>query len=242
MMIKQTLKLIAVPLLCAGSAQASSVSLDFVNLDPLAENDAVASGGVSGGIAEATVSSGLPMLSNYTITGFDLNGDLINDTFNFTLMVTGTNGGSEANVGIRGSGGNNGWHITTNNSGIEVGETISFAVTGESVTLGTGGGASLVMPTISFDGFSELNVLFGLPGERFSIDGNVQESSSNPEKIGLTDLDAFTFAAETPVSPATVSSYQLNEIGLSYTFSIPEPSSTALLGLGGLAVLLRRRK
>lgn len=59
---------------------------------------------------------------------------------------------------------------------------------------------------------------------------------------GSTSLVTTTAvgAVSTASSPANVSGSVL--VTYTYTAAVPEPSSTALLGLGGLALILRRRK
>lgn len=240
--MKNKLYLLAVPTLLAGSVNATSISLDFVNMDPNNGNAVVSDGTDTGTIDRVNDSSGLPYLTTYTITSLDVNGDSVADTFSFVLTATGTVGGVESNVATRGSGANNGYELS-DNTAIIVGDTMTFSVSGASVLLGTGVGATTDMPSITFDGFTAVEALFGSAGEMYSIDGGTPvEGAGNPEVIALADLPTFTFAPETATG-ASESRYRLNDLSFGYSFeTVPEPSSAALLGLGGFALILRRRK
>ncbi len=97
----------------------------------------------------------------------------------------------------------------------------------------------------------ELQSFFGdnRPGVSFMMtvgDGiNVQKTSSGTVENGAWIIGTFTadattqnfLSSHTHISQNFLSGYQLRDIS-----SVPEPSSAVLIGLGGLALILRRSK
>lgn len=80
----------------------------------------------------------------------------------------------------------------------------------------------------------------------FSSDANLATNEdvigatiSNVSLAGATSGDNIWVRFEAP-RPGSNSTGQMDNLTVTYT--VPEPSSTALLGLGGLALILRRRK
>lgn len=233
--MKNKLSLLAAPLALSCGVQAASVSLNFTDID-------LNSGAVIGGsVGRATTNEGTPQQKHtvFTVTGLDLNDDDVNDTFKFTLQVS---GGTNA-VNVKGSGVNQSYTIGAGN--IESGESITFAVSGATFISGDGGTGAT--PTMTFNGFTNLNTLFGQNGgETFNINGGSPITlSTSPQDIALGGLTSFTVNALDTVG-ASATSFRARDLDLGFTFdtisAAPEPSSTALLGIGGVALLLRRRK
>ncbi len=95
----------------------------------------------------------------------------------------------------------------------------------------------------------ELQTFLGYANVTFKMsvgDGTtIQKTSSGSVENGVWIIGTFTADATTQIfqsrlenSPQNfISGYQLRDIS-----SVPEPSSTALIGLGGLALILRRSK
>lgn len=92
-----------------------------------------------------------------------------------------------------------------------------------------------------YDAGTELNDING--GAAFSANGGTSTDESNP--IALIDLDDLNdFVGTQTVSGATISSpLAANTVVARFTItSVPEPGSVAVLGLLGMAGLIRRRR
>lgn len=129
-------------------------------------------------------------------------------------------------------------------------KTASFAVSNVSDDHAT--------ETFTFDGFTSIHAFHNLnvgtgtfnlthAGGTSSVTPPLGSDGDNgtTDKTGITP----TFAASPTFSVAltsleTSSNFvRFDEVGVSFSSSaVPEPSSAALLGLGGLALILRRRK
>ncbi len=83
------------------------------------------------------------------------------------------------------------------------------------------------------------NVISTLEIRSISSDGtspfNQPLSVSNVASVDLNGVDSYFLSLGS-------SDFTLRQISFSGTAPVPEPSSTALLGLGGLALILRRKK
>jgi hypothetical protein len=84
------------------------------------------------------------------------------------------------------------------------------------------------------------NVVFGVDGYTLQQDfANFTQISGTATPLDLTDIDGIT--VETGDNLA-LADWNIDFVSTFETITVPEPSSTALLGLGGLALMLRRRR
>ena len=130
-----------------------------------------------------------------------------------------------------------------------IGATIAVTGPGDfEESIAPSGSTTSLVP--AFDGSADFMGDSGVIGE--TIDGTVTEVFAPADftpYIGTGDVDFnFDFTAASLISGAgnIISAFQTSagaEVTVTYTFEpVPEPSSTALLGLGGLALILRRRR
>jgi len=161
-------------------------------------------------------------------------------TFTYDIILTGALVRTTANGFNDASLGND---YTTTDS-FENGDAFTVEIDITSVTGGT----------VDFDGFSGFTAGAASGADGFLINGVNYRVSGGDEAISNNGYEAFssnlfagpdggTFAATALAQTSTDNGVVLT--GLSWEFTttvIPEPSSTALLGLGGLALILRRRR
>ncbi|MCP5538007.1 MAG: PEP-CTERM sorting domain-containing protein [Akkermansiaceae bacterium] len=113
-------------------------------------------------------------------------------------------------------------------SGLSATTKITEADGGNNFDL-TGTGWHTVNATIKRVDATHVSFTFGLNG------------TNHVEDVTVEDLTpAFTFNVLNIGNAGSQETYRLDDIVL--TQAVPEPSSAALLGLGGLALMLRRRK
>jgi hypothetical protein len=163
---------------------------------------------------------------SFTVTGLNIDGVGANDdSAIISFQVSGTprtDGGT--NYGFDGYGANNEWGINSNTDPINVnrrrintGESLTVTFTSASLLLN---GAATTAYDISFDGFdtgtSTTTAAAEISTTATSITFDSQPNNRN-------------FSVKNTASDFTIT-------------AVPEPSSAALLGLGGLALILRRRK
>ena len=84
------------------------------------------------------------------------------------------------------------------------------------------------------------NVTYGA-GTLHTLSGSVA-SGPDANQITRTDTSIQFIQLSFDGSTTTGNKWGLTELAIDGTAAVPEPSSTALLGLGGLALILRRRK
>ena len=207
-------------LLSIGATQAATV-LVFTDKNPGKGGDATF--GITGG---ASITDPAPGINQapfsqmvHTVTTVD------GGTFDVTIDATQTGG-----TGSRLNGFGN-WSVSggANDIHIDPGETMTLTV-----SVGNYGGG-LTAGDVQLDGFTTLR----LGGHGNGEDGTIQHGGAD---ISMTNNDNYnvTGNAITVVSEGT---YNIQGYDIQFTVeAVPEPSSTALLGLGGLALILRRRK
>ena len=162
-----------------------------------------------------------------TVTGVT-NGDGV--TFDYSITLAG-------NAAPR--SGNTSELIQTDNSNFENGDafSVTIAVTGE-----LGG-------TVVFNGFTFLRANQTSAGgiEGFAIEGTdyVRNAGTGQTEITVngTNVGPLGTAGTLSATAVTPGNVRLGALEWQFTTTaVPEPSSTIFLGLGGLALVLRRRK
>ena len=183
----------------------------------------------------ATLSQAAVIVTNNT--GHATSSIVVIDNIAATNNVRGTNG-TDGDANAFGQDGlwSNGGDVTYNFTGLTAGTyTIYATFYGNGDTSGTGfaaNGTSLgSVPTLSGPDASA----------GFTAYDEVNDDASEPRSFQL--IGTATIAGSTldlVLTPAGANGFgRYDAVALS---SVPEPSSAALIGLGGLALILRRRK
>ena len=173
-----------------------------------------------------------------TLTGLVADGV----TFNATLTLKGFDNASptpgEADLVVAG----NGTGVQSDLSAlVSNGERLGFtmAISGES------GG------TVAFDGFTEVDYTNFASGESGVLSVDILESTTGDNfytaggggdvDISVTSPTSF-FAIATFTDVAGSNGFKMLNVTGSFTGTVPEPATMSLLALGGLGLLLRRRR
>ena len=196
-------------------------------------NDIRASG-TAGSVSEGSfnfdsiVGSGTPTATlTYTLTA-DFDTDGIDDTLTFDLIATAAAGNTGSNLaGFVGTGGPR----------IDDGETLTYTADVPTAAFKVSSGDIF---TANFDGFTGVDFGQVFEGSALIING----TSFATEPSGLTPAQQIditpSFGPNQTVAPF-VNGVDF-DIEVVEAVPIPEPSSTALLGLGALGFLARRRR
>ena len=158
--------------------------------------------------------------ATFTLTS-DFDGDSIDDTLTFNLTGTAvTPAGSDLSLNTNGIAG-------VGNVFIDVGEAVDYTFSIGSLVTSSGGDFEA-----SFDGFTggAANIQ---AGESFIANGETFDSA------------AFDLASSSETLSVSGDVGNIFVAGLDFGVTVeavPEPSSTALLGLGALGFLVRRRR
>lgn len=228
------------------------VNNTIVSLDSVVVGDRAGSPSVGDGSNTATLDVSTFILDNvaqpatlaYTVGGLNLDGSGgNNDSFVVTLTVTTdgqniqtlVNGAPEPrNAGWLSSGGNAAAGNTLNTDG----EYIQFDFASLIVNLngGTDNGFGV------FDGFTAVRIGAFQTGEIARVNGIMVNFDTEGPIVDLTPggLDSSVQISFDSAS-GSLGTYRPDNFGLQVSI-IPEPSSVALLGLGCVALLSRRRK
>ena len=213
-----------VTILAIPASQAAVNATTTFSFDDLraGQNGSVSEGsftfdGLSGtGTPTATIS--------YTLTA-DFDADGIDDTLSFDLIASTADGNTGTNAaGFVGIGGPR----------FGDGQTITYTanVSGAEFTASSGD-----IFTANFDGFTGVDFGQVFEGSALIING----TSFATEPSGLTPAQQFDITASSGPNQ-TVDPF-INGVDFDITVEeVPEPSSTALLGLGALGFLARRRR
>lgn len=216
----------------AGSIAASIITAQATTLVFTDANAQVATVdmGTLGSIAEPADGSVVSSLS-YTVSGLTIDNDgVLNDTVTFTFSVM-TDAGSDINwdtngVGVR--------EFDHNGATFSAGDSITFGPI--SVSGAASGGGAYTLNSAVYTEIS--NRRWGTTNDESSIAGDVTTIASNTAAtIGLNDT---TF---TQTGVAGTHNVQFVDFTVDVTapdVTVPEPSSTVLFGLAGLALLARR--
>ncbi|MGJ8641998.1 MAG: PEP-CTERM sorting domain-containing protein [Luteolibacter sp.] len=215
---------------CALSLSANAATIVIDNIDPDA-------GTYSDFVSTATDANTFSLTRT-----FDFDSGGIDDTLTFTLTRTtyaaGSITGADVTVGTVNNGGNtNNWYSNFGDR-----ESTQFAVSGITYSSGEMDGTTVV-----FDGFQNITRT-NINDAGASISYLVHTGSVGSTTITTTgtalDLTSGGSASSLFITAEEgAPGIRLRDLDLQFsTAAIPEPSSTALLGLGGLALILRRRR
>ena len=244
--------------LLAGTASAGVVT-DIVLTDT--EGDAANMGTIgfitSLGNAVGVSDSGFntSRTFTYTVTGLDLAGDnTANDSVVFGSQFTSTSTVMGAGVAVTNAGNSNGAFGVGPNGAfgnfdvneIDGGESLTLTSLAPVITLGDG---QTVM-NVTFNGFQGLETFFVNADPNNTLTGaTVDGNASLP---GSANGATFAFDTPFPTGPITFggdptgNGFYVGDFSQSFTIevaqAIPEPSSIALFGFGGLALVSRRKR
>ncbi|MEP4077291.1 PEP-CTERM sorting domain-containing protein [Haloferula sp.] len=229
--MKKIILIGGITLSSALASQAALITID--NIDP-----------VAGSYSDFT-STGTGDSFSLTRT-FDFDGGGTDDTLTFTLTrttyATGTIAGLNVTVGAVNAGGNTvNWYSNFGDA-----ESIQLVVSGITYTSGEADGTTVVFD--GFQGIGRTNFTSGTGAGNAEIDYHVHTGPVGSTIItntgGTHDLTSAGSSTNVFLTAETGSGgIRLRDVDLQFsTVAIPEPSSAALLGLGALALLVRRRK
>ena len=224
---------------------SNAATISVVNLRP----GDTGNGGFS--VSNTTSSApGIVRTISFTQTG-DLDGGLGgNDTLSFDLVETYYTGSTfsagDVTLGGQANVAGNGNNFGNNNIGNL--STLTFEITNVVYTSAES--------TVDFSGFTEIRKVNSAPAPTNGEDITFYVGETGATTVLLTvnnsnqDFDLTSNSDNTLLTLTTDYSslasgglIRLRELDFAFETSlIPEPSSTALLGLGGLALLLRRRR
>lgn len=170
---------------------------------------------------------------SYTISGLTLDSDAIDDSVTFSIGISGS-----AAITFDINPTNSGAHEYKVNNGTfnEVGESITFSTI--TMTPGTtSDGSTLQLNSAVWTAVSYRRWNSGTGNDRSSVAGSTGGTNITgnlDQEVALNDT-SFTTSWED-------GAWNIDDYGFTVdVVAIPEPSSTALLGLGGMVLLLRRR-
>lgn len=233
-----------ITLASASLAHAAIITVDFDKALFTASEGAVAKD-----LDESAGGGGSPANLTYIVSGLTLDGvGTADDAFSFTVTLSGA--GATASSGISGFGfgtnpGQTQWGVNSA-SGVtdkgrlldHAGESMTVSLVSSSVTLG-GGETGWEIASQGLTGFfagQDVASVFDLAGTSADATG-----ISGGADITFDAVNSFTATYNTAANGLE----GIGIGGIDATFdiqAIPEPTSTALLGLGGLALILRRRR
>jgi hypothetical protein len=126
---------------------------------------------------------------------------------------------------------------------VNSGELLTFSI---SISNESGG-------TVVFDGFTEVDYnsfgatdsgVLSADNSEGTTGDNFFTTTTGGENVDISGTSPTTFSAIASPGSGTANSFRIDDVTVSFTgtVAVPEPSSAVLLGLGGLATLLRRRR
>lgn len=261
--MKKTLTTLSAGLMMAGVSHGASIA--FTNFSTeiadVATNGLLADGAATD-LTLSGAASGNDFLYSVSYSGASYDGDATNDTLTFDILVEAWSGGtiSSTTAGANGTGNDyndgvatigttdelvtlsaNGFSVNGNTMGI--GQSLQFTVQNLVVTTSSGS------YTAALTGFTGIQLIetgnsFGhqtILGEGTGLQGVAWNA---PHDHDFTSTGPGTLYVSSGSTPAGSNPQRWRMDNLDFGIDvdpIPEPSSTALLGLGGLALILRRR-
>ena len=215
-----------IPLIVTILAIPASQAATTFSFDDIREGN---NGSVSAGSFSFVSSAGIgtPTATlTYTLTA-DFDTDGTDDTLTFDLIVTTPDG----NIGNNGAG-----FVGVGGPRFNDGQTLTYTADVSSAAFKTSSGDIF---TANFDGFTGADFGAVTGTSVFEING----TAFSTEPTDLTPAEVF--AITSIEDPAQTAESFINGVDFDITVEavpIPEPSSTALLGLGALGFLVRRRR
>ena len=213
-----------VPLIVTILAIPASQAATTFSFDTLraTQNGMVSSGSFT---FDSVVGVGSPeAIITYTLTA-DFDTDGIDDLLTFDIIATAAVG----NIGDNGSG-----FIGTGGPRIGDGETLTYTADVPTAAFKVSSGDIF---TANFDGFTGVDFGQVFEGSALIING----TSFATEPSGLTPAQQIDITVSS--GPNQVVAPFISGVDFNITVEeVPEPSSTALLGLGALGFLVRRRR
>ncbi|BDS07196.1 hypothetical protein NT6N_22360 [Oceaniferula spumae] len=190
--------------------------------------------GFAPGSGNVSNSGGADQSITYRISGLSLdNFGTGDDSVDITLGLFATSNGAVTGMGTAFG------HWGVNGSLVSPTQTITFTIDEATVNLGAGGTETA---TVAINGFSAFNLLNVAANERYSITGTVANNVTGADPVQDVP-NQFTGTEQAFTYGGNVGDMRVGELQSSITItSVPEPSSAALFGLGGLALILRRCK
>ncbi len=150
--------------------------------------------------------------------------------YTFDLLLDGTIGGGAS--GLKTHADNDA--ILMRGDGTTFTDTLIFTVSNIVETTTTG-------QTISYDGLTAVGLTnFNADTKSFTADRSYLKADG-PGSNAEFQLSFDNLVASKTIDATGTANFRVEDITLQFN-TIPEPSSAALLGLGGLALILRRRK
>lgn len=182
----------------------------------------------------------------FNLSGLDVTGDsTANDTATVTFDVTAAGGGSIVDTGSTGSQ----IGITGNgaNGLSDPSELLTFSYSSGSVTLGDPGTGAAVnfigLRNVALNGFGTAGEIAVISGGTL-IDGSFPASDQSPFNSGnaFGNVSSFTINAGTATDNFGVERLGARIEFLGTATAVPEPSSLALLAVGAVGCVFRRRR
>lgn len=215
-----------ISLLSISASQAVTFSFEDVRLPSGAGDQGTVDSGVLAFVS-ATAAGSPSITATYTLTA-DFDGDMVDDILTFELTATAATG----NIGTNANG-----NIGTGSPRIGTGESLTYTASISSIASGSGDPL-----TATFDGFD---------GGAFAGGSNFEDGSAFTANGELFDTPEFDLASSsTSLEIEVTANGGAAEVfinGIDFQISVgadpvPEPSGTALLGLGALGLIARRRR
>ena len=171
--------------------------------------------------------------ADQTITGLSVTTD--GASFTFDLFLDGTLDDGSSGLQLSSNGGTSilirGDDTAANSTG-----TIAFSLTNVVETTATG--KTLVLDGIAGGRFSNFQ---NVTTKSFLADRTYNSDVDGPGGTGEFQLNFDNLATSNLIDGSGTANFRMHDVDLQLS-AVPEPSSTALLGLGGLALMMRRRR